>query len=121
MYSYSVSDDEYKKLERLPRTEGQNLYFPEQRRNSGRNEDLQNNRPAAQSSQAEGESISFMAGESRASSPSNGQPGGQSFSYPHLSKNPRQALRNDQGQSGKQVNIVEYGSFSFFQREYLVY
>ena len=111
MYSYSVPDDEYKKLERQPRTEGQNLYFPERRRSPGPNEDLQNDMPAAQSSDAEGESISFIAGESRASSPNNDQPGGQGFTYPHLSKNLRQAVGNDQGQSGKQVNIVEYGSF----------
>ena len=115
MYSYLVSVDEYKKLEHQPRTEGQNLYFPEQRRSSEHAEDWQNDRPAAQSSEEEGESISFMAGESQASFPATGEQrrapylrtGGQGFSYPHLSTNRGQSAGNGQGQPGKQVNTIE--------------
>lgn len=116
MYSYLVSDDEYKKLEHQPRTEGQNLYFPEQRQSSQSTEDLQNDRPAAQSSEEEGESISFMAGESQASFPGTGEQrqapypraSGQGFTYPHLSTIPRKGVGNGQGQPGKQVDMFDY-------------
>jgi hypothetical protein len=72
MYSYLVAKDEYKRLKHQRRTEGQNLYFPQQGENTQPTEQTQSDTQASRLPGGEGESISFLAGQRQAPYPNTG-------------------------------------------------
>ena len=81
MYSYLVAKDEYKRLKHQRRTEGQNLYFPQQGENTQPTEQTQSDTQASRLPGGEGESISFLAGQRQAPYPNTG--GQRQAPYPN--------------------------------------
>ena len=95
MYSYLVSKDEYGKIEKQPRKEGQNLYFPRHKDNLQSRQQAQNGRQASQSPSGEGDSTSFIAGQGQASFPNTG--GQRQASFPNT---------GGQGEEGESISFI---------------
>ena len=86
MYSYLVTKDDYQKIKRQSRVAGEILYFPNTQRSTRPPEQTQNGGQASpQTSNQEGESITFRAGEGQASLSNNG--GHSQASYPRSDRN----------------------------------